>query len=133
MSKGKKGSVLVVDDDTAVLKATTKLLHSYGYKVFSSSNVNDAIDNLQNNNSQFTQVYVDLSPPISSLQWGTPTYSADFDYISPETEINITASDARTTTSHIAALFTLWGNEKAMDFMNALKANHTTIAICPGM
>ena len=37
-----------------------------------------------------------------------------------------------TTTSHIAALFTLWGDEKAMDFMNALKANHTTIATSNG-
>lgn len=37
-----------------------------------------------------------------------------------------------TTTSHIAALFTLWGDIKAKTFLEALKANHTAISTSNG-
>jgi len=37
-----------------------------------------------------------------------------------------------TTTSHIAALFTLWGDAKAKRFLEVLKANHTAISTSNG-
>ena len=37
-----------------------------------------------------------------------------------------------TTTSHIAALFTIWGDQKAKDFMEKLKANQVAISTSNG-
>ncbi len=37
-----------------------------------------------------------------------------------------------TTTSHIAALFTFWGEQKTKAFMKAMKANHTALATSNG-
>lgn len=66
MRKRKHGAVLVVDDDIAVLKATTRLLDSYDYQVFSSPNVNEAIDILQANNIDVVVTDI-IMPHISGM------------------------------------------------------------------
>ncbi len=47
--KGKSGSVLIVDDEPAVLESSSLLLREYGYNVLSSSNAEDAFDRFQKN------------------------------------------------------------------------------------
>lgn len=49
MNMGKCGSVLVVDDEPAVLESSSLLLKEYGYSVVSSSNAEDAIRRFQEN------------------------------------------------------------------------------------
>ncbi len=67
MNKGKQGLILVVDDDPIVLKSTSNLLEQYGYNVIASSNVNDAIQNLQTNN--IAVVVTDIvMPHISGIK-----------------------------------------------------------------
>jgi signal transduction histidine kinase len=67
MNKSNKASILVVDDDSSVLKATTNLLESYGYQVFSSSNVNDAVDSLQTNDIDVVVTDI-VMPHISGIK-----------------------------------------------------------------
>ena len=43
MYKGKLGSILVVDDEPAVLESSSLLLKEYGFEVVSSSSAEDAI------------------------------------------------------------------------------------------
>jgi len=64
MNKGKYGSVLVVDDEPAVLESSSLLLKEYGYNVTSSSGAEDAIRTFQENS--FDVVLTDIVMPSVS-------------------------------------------------------------------
>jgi signal transduction histidine kinase len=64
VNKGRHESVLVVDDDLGVLKATTSLLNYYEYHVVASSNAEDAIDKLAMNSIDV--VVTDIVMPLNS-------------------------------------------------------------------
>ncbi len=63
------------------------------------------------------------SDPDSILAYADPAYRAKAVIANPL---------FGTTTSHIAALFTLWGDEKAKTFLNRLKANAVAISTSNG-
>jgi signal transduction histidine kinase len=68
MDKRKFASILLVDDDDGVRKATTSLLNSYGYRVTAFSNADDAFGILQTDN--FDVVITDIvMPHISGIDF----------------------------------------------------------------
>jgi signal transduction histidine kinase len=67
MNKGKQGSVLVVDDDPIVLRSTTALLDKYEYEVYSSPNVTEAVNILQNNSIDVVVTDI-IMPHISGIK-----------------------------------------------------------------
>jgi signal transduction histidine kinase len=64
LDKGKHASILVVDDDPGVLRATSKLLDHYGYHVVASSNAEDAVSKLEAN--RIDVVVSDIVMPMNS-------------------------------------------------------------------
>ncbi len=67
MEQIKGNAILVVDDDPAVLEATSRLLGKFGYPVFPCGNPMDAVEKLQGNNvcAVLTDV---MMPEVSGLQ-----------------------------------------------------------------
>ncbi len=67
MSKGKFGSVLVVDDEPAVLESSSLLLEEYGYHVISSSSPEDAMKRFEEDH--IDAVITDIvMPTISGIE-----------------------------------------------------------------
>jgi signal transduction histidine kinase len=64
MYKGKFGSILVVDDEPAVLESSSLLLKEFGYEVVSSPSAEDAIQRFQENS--IDAVVTDIVMPTMS-------------------------------------------------------------------
>ena len=67
MHKEKKASILVVDDDSSVLDATSVLLKEHGYYVTTSSNAGEAIEILQRKNIEIVLTDI-VMPEISGIE-----------------------------------------------------------------
>jgi signal transduction histidine kinase len=67
MKKVKSGSVLVVDDDPAVLDSSSLLLKEFGYHVVSSSSAEDAMERFQTNDID-TVVTDIVMPSMSGIE-----------------------------------------------------------------
>jgi len=67
MNMGKCGSVLVVDDEPAVLESSSLLLQEYGYSVTSSSDAEDAIRRFQANSIDVVVTDI-VMPSVSGIE-----------------------------------------------------------------
>ena len=93
MGKGKRGSVLIVDDEHAVLESSSLLLEEFGFKVSSSSNAEDAIKKLRSDSidAVVTDIVmpeiscIDLMKTVHDISPGIPvvlmTAYADMDKV----------------------------------------------------
>lgn len=67
MNKGKYGSVLVVDDEPAVLESSSLLLKEYGYNVTSSSGAEDAVRRFRENSIDVVVTDI-VMPSVSGIE-----------------------------------------------------------------
>jgi len=67
MIKGKYGSVLVVDDEPAVLESSSLLLQEYGYTVSSSPDAEDAVRRFQQNSIDVVVTDI-VMPSVSGIE-----------------------------------------------------------------
>ncbi|HBH60474.1 MAG TPA: hypothetical protein DDX85_01775, partial [Nitrospiraceae bacterium] len=67
MNMGKYGSVLVVDDEPAVLESSSLLLQEYGFKVASSSDAEDAMRRFKENSIDVVVTDI-VMPSVSGIE-----------------------------------------------------------------
>ena len=76
MTRDEKTAILLVDDDSAILESTSRLLSALGYLVFPYGNAMDAARKLQENNVRVVLTDI-MMPEVTGLQFLEIVHSFD--------------------------------------------------------